>query len=84
MLPDNGGFFGQHAWSEVYMGDAGWIPVDATIGEVDYIDAGHIRIGEKSTFHPKEIKILKYQIDTIKGIEFEILGIKFKLLGFIF
>lgn len=61
-VPDNNGFFGQHAWTEVYMGEAGWIPVDATIGEVDYIDAGHIRLGEKSTFHPKMMEIVEYRL----------------------
>jgi len=40
-----GGSFGQHAWNEVYMDSAGWIPLDATIGEYDYVDSGHIRLG---------------------------------------
>ncbi|MBC8436080.1 MAG: transglutaminase domain-containing protein [Bacteroidetes bacterium] len=65
-VPDNGGFFGQHAWTEVYMGEAGWIPVDATIKEYDYIDSGHIRLGEGTSFHPKEIKILDYKTGTIE------------------
>ncbi|MEW5984193.1 MAG: transglutaminase-like domain-containing protein [Acidobacteriota bacterium] len=43
--PRNGGEFGQHAWNEVYMGAAGWIPVDTTITETDYVDSGHIRVG---------------------------------------
>jgi tetratricopeptide (TPR) repeat protein len=55
------GGFGQHAWTEVYMGDAGWIPVDATINEADFIDAGHIRLGEKSTFHPVAMQILDFR-----------------------
>jgi hypothetical protein len=55
------GSFGQHAWTEVYMGDAGWIPVDATIFETDYIDAGHIRLGEKATFQPVTMEILDYR-----------------------
>jgi len=59
-----GGSFGQHAWTEVYMGDAGWIPVDATINEFDYIDSGHIRLGERASFHPKEIDILYYKTDS--------------------
>jgi TolA-binding protein len=53
-----GGGFGQHAWTEVYMGDAGWIPVDATISEIDYIDAGHIRLGENATFRPVRMEII--------------------------
>jgi len=45
-VPNQGGAFGQHGWTEVYMGEAGWIPVDATVGEIDYVDCGHIRLGE--------------------------------------
>ena len=55
------GGFGQHAWTEVYMGDAGWIPVDATINEPDYIDAGHIRLGENATFRPVTMEILDFR-----------------------
>jgi transglutaminase-like putative cysteine protease len=43
--PYEGGAFGRHAWNEVYMGEAGWIPLDTTIGETDYVDSGHIRLG---------------------------------------
>jgi len=58
-----GGSFGQHAWTEIWMGrDAGWIPVDATAFETDFIDAGHIRLGEKSTFNPEEMEILEYRM----------------------
>lgn len=57
-----GGSFGQHAWTEIWMGrDAGWIPVDATAFETDFIDAGHIRLGEKTSFNPEEMKILEYR-----------------------
>ena len=56
------GSFGQHAWNEVYMGDAGWIPVDATIFEYDYIDAGHIRLGEQTSFQPEKMEILDYKV----------------------
>lgn len=59
-VPDNDGYFGQHAWTEVYMGEAGWIPIDPTIGETDYIDAGHIRLGENTSFIPKQIEIVEY------------------------
>ncbi len=45
-VPNYGGAFGQHGWSEIYMGKAGWITVDATANEIDYVDSGHIRIGE--------------------------------------
>lgn len=57
----HGGSFGQHAWTEVYMGEAGWIAVDATAQEVDYIDAGHIRLGEQTSFNPVEMEILEYR-----------------------
>ncbi|MEZ5195508.1 MAG: transglutaminase domain-containing protein [Bacteroidales bacterium] len=56
------GSFGQHAWTEIYMGDAGWIAVDATAAEIDYVDAGHIRLGELNSFMPIEMKILEYEI----------------------
>jgi len=57
-----GGSFGQHAWTEVYMGDAGWVAVDATANEFNFVDAGHIRLGENATFNPKEMKILEYKM----------------------
>jgi tetratricopeptide (TPR) repeat protein len=57
----NNGGFGQHGWTEVYMGDAGWIPVDATINESDYIDAGHIRLGENATFRPVRMEIIDFK-----------------------
>jgi tetratricopeptide (TPR) repeat protein len=58
-----GGGFVQHGWNELYMGEAvGWIQVDATIGEYDYVDAGHIRLGESTTFQPNEMNILDYRI----------------------
>lgn len=56
------GSFGQHAWTEVFMGDAGWVAVDATAEEIDYVDAGHIRLGELNSFMPLEMKILEYRI----------------------
>jgi len=60
-IPQYGGCFGQHAWTEVYMGETGWVAIDATFGEVDYVDAGHIRFGEQSSFHPEEMEILEYR-----------------------
>jgi hypothetical protein len=57
----NSGGFGQHAWTEVYMGKSGWIPVDATIYEADYIDAGHLRLGEKASFRPVAMELIDFQ-----------------------
>jgi hypothetical protein len=61
-----GGSFGQHAWNEIYMGGAGWIPIDATAFEADYIDSGHIRIGAYISFSTainiQEIEILDYRL----------------------
>ena len=63
--PVNGGSFGHHAWNEIYMGDDGWIPVDVTIHEVDYVDSGHIRLGIVNTPRTiidfREIEILDYE-----------------------
>ena len=55
------GGFGQHAWTEVFMGEAGWIPVDATINEADFIDAGHIRLGENANFRPVKMEIIDFR-----------------------
>jgi transglutaminase-like putative cysteine protease len=64
--PNDGGVFGQHAWNEIYMGDAGWIPVDATVEEVDYVDCGHIRLGERKSkaimFNPIEMEVIDYSV----------------------
>jgi transglutaminase-like putative cysteine protease len=32
-----------HAWTEVYMGEFGWVPVDLTYGQFGYLDASHIK-----------------------------------------
>jgi transglutaminase-like putative cysteine protease len=63
--PQGGGAFGQHAWNEVYMGPAGWIPLDTTIGEPDYVDSGHIRIGVfgsvATSLNARSIEILEHR-----------------------
>jgi len=65
-VPNKGGSFGQHGWNEIYMGEAGWIPVDATAFENDFVDAGHLRIAElqssSTSFGGKEIEILDYKL----------------------
>jgi hypothetical protein len=48
------------------MGEAGWIPVDTTAGEIDCVDSGHIRIGlHQSTttwLNARKMEILDYRI----------------------
>ncbi|MBZ5497038.1 MAG: hypothetical protein LAP85_11600 [Acidobacteriia bacterium] len=65
-VPSGGGAFAQHAWNEIYMEEAGWIPVDSTVGETDLVDSGHIRIGiHQSTttaLNARKMEILEYRI----------------------
>jgi transglutaminase-like putative cysteine protease len=66
-VPDQGGGFGQHAWNEIYMGKAGWIPVDCTAKEITYADCGHVRLGEwvsagGTMFNPEKMEILEYRL----------------------
>jgi hypothetical protein len=64
--PEYGGSFGHHGWNEVYMGKAGWIPIDATLNERDYVDSGHIRLGILHTsftvINFREMKIIQYTL----------------------
>ena len=64
--PLQGGSFGQHAWNEIYVGKTGWVPVDSTAQEIDYLDAGHIRLGELATFNPIKMKVLDYEAGSRK------------------
>ena len=49
------------------MGDSGWIPIDVTIHETDYIDSGHIRLGvlksSQTIINYEEIEILDYKLN---------------------
>jgi len=64
--PNLGGSFGQHGWTEVYMEEAGWIPVDATVKETDFVDSGHIRVGHfqsmVSAVNLKEVEVLDHRL----------------------
>lgn len=46
--------------------EAGWIPIDVTIHEPDYVDSGHIRLGVVNTTSTiidyNDITILDYTI----------------------
>ena len=65
-VSDRGGAFGQHGWNEIFMGEAGWIPVDATAMETDFLDSGHIRFGiyqsMTTAFNPVEMEVLDYRV----------------------
>jgi len=64
-IPNAGGGFGQHAWNEVSMGEVGWVTLDTTIREIDYVDSGHIRLGELTSlqiaWNPKNLEILDFE-----------------------
>ncbi|MHC4692103.1 MAG: transglutaminase-like domain-containing protein [Planctomycetota bacterium] len=68
--PNYGGSFGQHGWSEIYMGEVGWIPVDSTAFETDYVDSGHIRLGVyqyvSTALNPKKMEVLDYKAGSAK------------------
>jgi transglutaminase-like putative cysteine protease len=68
--PNYGGVFGQHGWNEIYMGPAGWVPVDATASEIDYVDSGHIRIGvlqsPTTALNPRKIEVLDYRAGALQ------------------
>jgi hypothetical protein len=58
-----GGSFGQHVWSEVWMGEeVGWVPLDTTFRESTYVDSGHIRLGGMTGFQPRTIEVLEYRV----------------------
>jgi len=67
--PNHGGSFGQHGWNEIYMGEAGWVPVDATASEIDFIDCGHIRLGvlqsPSTAFNGRKMEILDYRAGSL-------------------
>jgi transglutaminase-like putative cysteine protease len=68
--PNYGGSFGQHGWSEIYMGKVGWIPVDSTAFETDYVDSGHIRLGiyqyVSTALNPKKMEVIDYKAGLAK------------------
>jgi len=41
-----GGFFGNHAWAEVYFPNYGWVPFDTTFGQLGWIDSTHIALAK--------------------------------------
>lgn len=69
----SGGKFGQHAWNEIYMGDAGWVPVDCTAFEIDFVDSGHIRlshwVSSTISFGPRKLHILDHRVLGDEAVE---------------
>lgn len=55
------GRFGQHYWAEVHLGQAGWVPIDATTGEFGTLDATHIRLWQAGTVEALTIEVLEYE-----------------------
>ena len=76
--PNAGGSFGQHGWNEIYMGEAGWIPVDATADEVDFVDSGHIRMGVMESvtisLNASEMEILDHRVGTGEATDAAVLS----------
>lgn len=62
-VPLHGGSFGQHMWTEAWLGDTiGWLPVDCTADQPNWIDATHIRLGDGiAAFQPQSIEVLDYE-----------------------
>jgi len=59
LVGDSAGFV-EHAWSEVFLGAQGWVPMDVTAGALTFLDAGHLRLGTAAQFRPVEIEIMDY------------------------
>jgi transglutaminase-like putative cysteine protease len=55
-------YFGQHGWTEIHLGEAGWIPLDATLGQTEVLGSGHIRLGEIAAFQPESVEILEHEL----------------------
>ncbi|MBU0755409.1 MAG: transglutaminase domain-containing protein, partial [Planctomycetes bacterium] len=49
-----------HFWCEVHMGSEGWVPLDPALGQLTFIDAGHLKLNGASPFTVNELKVLDY------------------------
>jgi hypothetical protein len=60
--PMFGGSFGQHAWVEVHLGQAGWVTLDPTTGEYDKVGATHIKLFEGlGGVVPRSIRVVAFE-----------------------
>jgi len=55
-----GGNFGQHYWTEVWMGEDGWIPLDSTTGEIGVLSPVHITLWRMDAVKSLEAEVLEY------------------------
>jgi len=62
MPRDGHGVLGGHLWTEIHIGGAGWIAVDANHAEIHGLDSGHIRLGHAVVAAPQEAEILEYTL----------------------
>ncbi len=55
-----GGGFAGHSWSEVRLGEMGWVPMDPAAGQLSFLDAGHLRLDGGGTVKIEAIEVLDY------------------------
>jgi len=48
---------GNYLWTEVYLGkEAGWIPVDTALGQIEYFSANHVTFWNYGAIEPYTLK----------------------------
>ncbi len=55
-----GGSFGQHYWTRVWMGPAGWVPIDTTTHEVGTLSPAHITLWNLAGLKSVKVEVLDY------------------------
>ena len=55
------GSFGQHYWTEVWMDEDGWIPLDSTTGEIGTLSPAHITLWYVGGVKSLEAEVLEYE-----------------------
>ncbi|MHC9540570.1 MAG: transglutaminase family protein [Vulcanimicrobiota bacterium] len=69
---------GNYLWTEVYMGkEAGWIPVDTALGQIEYFSANHVTFWNYGAVEPYTLKpvveVMEHQEEPMpKGSKFMI------------